>query len=226
MKYPKINSLYKRDLKTKKLIIGDYSLPEFDNVKRWHITEKVDGTNVRIMIKCPFVLDGKPENNRHLSITFGGRTDNAQLPANLFEYLQKTFTVERLALVFPDILNHNQVTDITLYGEGYGPKIQNGGSYRDDVSFILFDIKIGRFWLEYENLQGIAEAMGIDVVPSFGVWENYDGDNELLPLKSMIANNNGKPDLLPEGIVAKSYPLMLCRNGERIMWKLKHIDFN
>ena len=47
--YPKIQSLYKRG-KDKKMIFGDYSIPEFEYLKDnlWQFTEKVNGTNIYI----------------------------------------------------------------------------------------------------------------------------------------------------------------------------------
>lgn len=78
--YHKIHTLFKRDLKTKRIIPGRYSLPEFEFLKDnwWVFTEKVDGTNIRIM------WDGT-------NITFGGKTDDAQIPTNLLSKLQELF---------------------------------------------------------------------------------------------------------------------------------------
>ena len=52
-----------------------------------------------------------------------------------------------------------------FYGEGYGIKIQNGGLYRDDVDFILFDVMINDIFLEKENCIDIAKSFNIDYVP-------------------------------------------------------------
>ena len=50
--YNKIQSLFKRDQKGK-MLFGEYSLPEFEYLKdnTWAFTEKVDGTNIRVMYK-------------------------------------------------------------------------------------------------------------------------------------------------------------------------------
>lgn len=43
-KYPKINTLWKRDEKNRfNTIEGDLSQEEFGNIKNWHITEKIHG---------------------------------------------------------------------------------------------------------------------------------------------------------------------------------------
>lgn len=72
--YHKIQSIYKRDItsKHKTLLEGQWTLPEFEYLAGnvWTFTEKVDGTNIRVIFK-----DG--------GITFGGRTEDAQIPAQL-----------------------------------------------------------------------------------------------------------------------------------------------
>ena len=107
--YHKIQTVFKRDpdTKFKTLIEGEYSLPAFGYLanNEWVFTEKVDGTNIRVMLTD--------------KMAFGGKTDNAQLPAKLVERLYERFTEEGLRQQFPD--------GVCLYGEGYGARIQKGG---------------------------------------------------------------------------------------------------
>ena len=53
MKYHQIKTVYERDPENKyrTLIMGKYALPEFEYLKNnvWTFTEKVDGTNIRII---------------------------------------------------------------------------------------------------------------------------------------------------------------------------------
>ena len=98
-------------------------MPEFEVLKdiSWIWTEKIDGTNIRIL------WDGH-------DIRFGGKTDDAQIPTFLLNVLQTKFTAERMKEVFTD------ATEVCLYGEGYGVKIQKGSHYLPDrTDFILFD---------------------------------------------------------------------------------------
>jgi hypothetical protein len=76
-------------------------------------------------------------------------------------------TEEAFASVFPDSTPESPVI---LYGEGYGPGIQKGGgNYGSDQSFVLFDIKIGPWWLRREDVLEIADKLMIpDVVPVVG----------------------------------------------------------
>lgn len=208
MKYPKINTIWKRNEPNKfRIIEGDFSKQEFANIKNWHITEKIDGTNIRVSF----------ENN---AVRFDGRTDEAQIPAHLYEVLQRTFTVSAMQEAFNDPIP----CKLILYGEGYGAKIQKGGGlYRKDAGFILFDVWVDGWWLERDSVMDIADKLKIKYVPELGIMD-YKTACDLVkrPMKSIAAEETRNI----EGIVARSYPLMLFRNGEPIMWKLKVRDFD
>lgn len=202
--YHKIQSIFKRDTKTHKFLEREFSLPEFEYLKdnQWRFTEKIDGTNIRIM------WDGG-------SVRFGGRTDNAQIPSFLFEKLQDLFPPERFKSTYPD-------TAICLYGEGYGAKIQKGGGnyIPNGVSFILFDIRIGEWWMNADGIWDIAFRLGIKTVPEIGNGTLEEGIQRIKNgLKSVFGN------FLSEGLVAKPLVELQNRNGHRIITKMKHRDF-
>jgi hypothetical protein len=136
--YHKINTIFKRDEKTKHIIEGDYSLPEFEYLKdnKWVFTEKVDGTNIRVM------WNGE-------SVVFGGKTDDAQMPVFLLYKLQELFEGTQKRLLFKEKFGAEPVC---LYGEGYGAKIQKGGgNYNPSgVDFVLFDVLISD--VAYDNI--------------------------------------------------------------------------
>ncbi|NIX57649.1 MAG: hypothetical protein GWN14_17430 [candidate division Zixibacteria bacterium] len=137
--YHKITTVFERDPETKfkTLLDGKFAKPEFEYLaeNQWRFSEKVDGTNIRVM------WDGE-------KVTFGGRTDRAQIYAPLIEKLQSYFYAGAMAEVFD--------CPACLYGEGYGAKIQKGGgNYNpDDVDFALFDVLVGNTWLERSNVRG------------------------------------------------------------------------
>lgn len=204
-KYHKIQTMFMRDPKTnhKHVIEGQWSKPEFEYLANltWIITEKVDGTNIRVM------WDGE-------KIRFGGKTDNAQIPTHLLAVLQDMFPIEKAREIFTG--------PICLYGEGYGPKIQKGGgNYRKDPSFVLFDALAGDMWFTRPKLQDIAEALGIDVVPILDV-------NSLYRAENMCANGFKSTwgDFAAEGIIAKPCEELFNRRGERVITKLKCKDIN
>jgi len=87
------------------------------------------------------------------TITFGGKTDRAQIPAFLIDRLNEKFLPKRG--VFKEIFNGNPVC---LYGEGYGAKVQaGGGKYRQDPDFVLFDVKIDEWWLQRHDVEDIGK---------------------------------------------------------------------
>jgi len=224
-KYPKINTLWQRDEKRKHVIVpGEYSDLAHQNIKYWHVSEKVDGTNIRVVYR------GFEE-----TVEFRGRTDNAEIPPKLLAYLQETFTIERLKPVL------GPLNMVVLYGEGYGPGIQKCGKrYRDDVSFIMFDAwfeyedledqgfkNIRGWWLEPERVQKLGEQLCIDVAPEVPVERTVvtiDQAVEFLRLRppSKIAVDESLPI---EGIVARAWPQVLDREGAPVMWKLKVKDY-
>lgn len=127
--YHKIQSIFKRDMESrhKTLLEGQWTCPEFAYLasNQWTFTEKVDGTNIRVIFQ-------------NGGITFGGRTDNAQIPAQLVTRLNEKF------LPLAETLKETFSDGCVLYGEGYGAKIQKGGgNYRADQDFVLFDVRVG-----------------------------------------------------------------------------------
>ena len=208
--YHKIQTVFKRDPETdfKTLIYGDYSLPEFEYLKdnKWIYTEKVDGTNIRVIFN----------ENR---IFFKGKTDKAQLQVSLFDRLNDIFLPQ--LETFKNIFNDMEIPYACLYGEGYGPKIQKGGgNYRKDQSFVLFDVKIGSWWLQRKDIESIAGKLGLDIVPIIG-----DGSLKNMVEMAMIGFNSTWGDFKAEGIVARPMVELKARSGQRIITKIKYKDF-
>jgi len=202
--YHKIQSLYLRDpaTKHKTFLEGQYSLPEFAYLKNnhWVATEKVDGTNVRIY------WDAQTK-----TVTFNGRTKDAQMPTALFQKLTEMFPASR----FP--FEHS----LTLYGEGYGAKIQKGGGdyIPDGCGFILFDVFCG-CWLERPNVEDIASKLDIPIAPIL-----YQGNLALMVEVCKAGFPSKLRKSAPEGLVIRPQVELLRRNGERIITKLKLKDF-
>ena len=202
MKYPKINTLWKRGDKGK--ITSEYSMPEFNSIKLFEVFEKVNGRNTRITY-----------NKEKLTVRFDGRNDNSDIPSTLVEYLTNTFPLHKLFSTFPG------TKEVILFGEGYGSNMSKGsGLYRSDVSFALFDVYIDGWWLKRSDIRDIANKLSISTVPYIGLMP-IDKIIKYIKSKpySIIANERYVPI---EGIVAKSHPQMLFRKDHnQIMFKLK-----
>lgn len=207
IEYNKIETLWKRDMDgTKKLLEGQFRNPtvEFlkDNV--WQFTEKIDGTNIRVH------WDGH-------TVTFGGRTEKAQIPVFLLDYLMATFKTNEAEQIFEEKFGEREVT---LFGEGYGPKIQSGGKYRDDVSFILFDLLIAGNYQSRESVEDVARSFGIDVVPIIFEGTIHEGVNFV---KKFPKSTIGTADM--EGLVGRPKVEIRDRCGNRVIVKIKAEDF-
>ena len=206
--YHKIETLYERNMEgSKKLIEGKFrnETVEFLKDNECVFTEKIDGTNIQVH------WDGH-------KVEFGGRTERAQIPAPLVNYLNETFGGDANEQIFEQKFGD---TDVILFGEGYGPKIQKGGGlYRDDVSFILFDVLVGDTWLKRESVEDIAKTFGIDVVPIVGTGTLSGG---VAFVKSKPKSTFGTAPM--EGIVARPKVEMRDRMGRRVIVKIKVKDF-
>lgn len=205
--YPKIETLFERETNgSKKLIEGQYRSPAVEYLANntWSFTEKIDGTNIRVH------WDGH-------TVEFAGRTDRAQIPKDLLDYLNNTFGTPEAEEMFEQKFGD---TDVILFGEGYGPKIQKGSAYRDDVSFILFDVLIGDFWLKRNDLEDIARTFDIDVVPV--VFEGTIGEAVRF-VKAKPKSTFGTANM--EGLVGRPVVEMRDRMGKRVITKIKVCDF-
>lgn len=205
--YCKIETLFNRATDgTKKLILGDWRNETFKYLadNKWVWTEKIDGTNIRVF------WDGH-------RVSFGGRTDNAQIRADLMNYLITTFSSEETEQLFEQKFGETQVI---LFGEGYGGKIQNGGNDRKDVSLILFDVLVGNMWLKRESVEDIAKAFGIDVVPVIGT-----GTLEEAWRFVKTAPKSTIGTAYMEGLVVRPEHELYDRRGNRVIAKIKVRDF-
>ncbi len=230
MKYPKIQTLFKRDKDNKFVIMpGQYSDPIFEHYDRWTVSEKIHGMNIRVFYDIY-------EDGSHL-VRFGGRTDAAQIPVFLYDKLHKLFTAEGLREVFgkKNEAGNYLPVKLILFGEGFGARIQKGGGnyISDGVGFALFDIYIFEsnenrhnrgWWMTRSTVFDVANKLNISQAP--------EGDliytkQEIIDMvknkrKSLIAES----DHIAEGIVARADPPIQFRDGNPVMFKLKVEDYD
>jgi hypothetical protein len=201
--YTKINTAFKRDERNV-IIPGDWSLPEFaylaDNDWTW--TEKVDGTNIRLH------WNGS-------RLTIGGRTDNAQVPSALVARLAPLSDPGTWKGIFPE------ADDVTVYGEGYGARIQSGGMYRPDQALIVFDVRVGSWWLTDESIADIAGKLGLETVPPYGTLTL----NEAWRAITENRVTSHWQDARAEGLVGRPAAPLFTRRGDRLIVKLKGKDW-
>ncbi len=226
--YQKINTAWKRnmDVKGNPVMPGEFSQPEFEYLAglTWRWTEKIDGTNIRLY------WDGE-------KVTLGGRTDRAQIPAPLTDAIRNLGLLESDEWAKKWPVEGTDRPSVTIFGEGYGPGIQKGGGlYRDEPGFIVFDVKIGNWWLRPDSIKEVADGFGLEVVPhafNANLWLAWEWTvanalpktDELFGMSSVRYTSQwAERGVTPEGIVGTPAVPLSDRNGKRIIMKLKLAD--
>jgi len=184
-------------------------------------------------------------------LEYKGKTDNAQIPPMLLEHLKENYPIDvvckglglksyvpieeweehkwgtvddKTGKFTPD---ESKIPKMyTIYGEGYGPKIQSGGNYIKEGNRIIgFDVKIDDTYLLTENRNDILNKMGMPIVPDMGMMTIPEAVEFVKKgFKSRIAEAN--PDYLAEGLVLRTPNGLRDRRGNRIIVKIKTCDWN
>jgi hypothetical protein len=202
--YHKIDTLFER---TEDFRVDETKLrhPVIRTISEWDVTEKIDGTNVRVMLSDIG------------AVSIGGRSNSAQMPADLLMTLVSQFPADRMKATFW----LTEPVSAVLFGEGYGAGIQKGGVYRPDKAFILFDVLVaGKWWLDKEAVDDVAAKLGCDTVPYLGrMTLNQITERVRFPFASQIGTG------IAEGIVARPVETLFDKKGARLIIKLKTKDF-
>lgn len=249
--YQKINTLYKRDSNNIVMLNDDWVSPEFEYLRGylWDATEKIDGTNMRIEVVQHPVLKLVSEDivGVQFDVTIKGKTDNAQIPPHLEKYMKETFTNDKVfnALGIKKYIPREEWAEhgwcvskedptpmydkipemYTLYGEGYGMKIQKGGGryLSNSVSFRGFDVKVNDEYLLRDNAMSIFEKLGADTVPYFGQMTIDEAIEKVR--EGFVSEISEDRTLMAEGLVLSSPIGLKNRRGERLIVKIKYGDF-
>lgn len=214
--YHKIHSPWKRGDRGR--FTDEWSRPEFGYLADadWLWSEKLDGTNIRVGWRRGETLAG-------MRVTVGGRTDRAQIRADLFDFLAEHFTEERLDAAFPAA--ELDGAGVVLYGEGIGPKIQkNGHRLSPEPTFVLFDVRVGRWWLRREDVADLAGQLDVQHAPARGCGTLAQAEafvREGFP----SALTTAEPGTPAEGLVLRPAVELLDRAGERVVTKMKTRDW-
>lgn len=203
--YQKIETLYKfdNDLKGYK---EEFYNPIVEYLKdcKWVGTEKIDGTNTRVLW------------NGH-NFEFGGRTDKAVLPKELLQLLQDTFNYD-MEVLFEQKFGEKEVL---LFMEGYAGKIQNG-AYKGSEKIIGYDIMIEGTYLDKQVSEAIFESLGIKFVPMIEF-------SNLQVCIDFVKNHQQsiiQPESQMEGLVCFPAVRLYDHQGNRIIVKIKNKDLN
>lgn len=257
--YQKINTLFKRDVNNIIMPYEDFVDPAFEWLKdcKFECSEKVDGTNVRFEVSSMPKYENDELVGVSFSVEYKGKTDNAVLPKMLEDFMKTTYTPDVIFnglgikefVHVSEFFEHNwlaldentkeAIPDInrvpkmyTIYGEGYGAKIQACGSQylKDSNKVIGFDVKVtsnngDELYLLSKNRDEIMNKMGMPIVPTIGYFTIQEAiDYVKRGFVSHVAENN--KGFIAEGLVCKSPVGLKNRQGQRIIFKVKTCDWN
>lgn len=215
MFYPSIETLFKLDPITHKIIKDEYRNDIFSLIAQWEWTEKIDGTNIRVEYKGH-------EDIALATMTIGGRTAKSEVPIGVINYINRILTVEKLHKVFAE-------KDVLIFGEGYGEKIQNGGDYipasdPERQKFIVFDIVVAeRYWLKRQDVKEICDGLGLDIVPLISLYIGID--DALLFVRKGFKSYLGDRIKEAEGLVGRTSIPLFDAKHRRVTCKLRTEDF-
>lgn len=139
----------------------------------------------------------------------------------LLKWLEENITWSRLYDIFGD-------ANVVLYGEGIGPKVGTfGGKHFDNYDFVLFDVKIGKWWLEKDKVIDIAQKLNMSYAPT--LFDTASKEDIIMYVKSKpfskFVKEKYNKDVVCEGIIARPLQTLLYRDGEPITFKLKVVDY-
>ena len=243
--YQKINTIFMRDANNVIMPYDPFTEPEFEYLRhnKWHASEKIDGTNMRIEVTkeiVPSETSVVPEvAGVKFNVRFAGKTDNAQIPPKLLAHMEAKYPKEKVLAslglkefipveeweIEHNWLSYEQIPDLyTIYGEGYGVGIQKGGNYiKNGNEFIVFDVKVNDIYLKTDARDEIATKLGAPIVPFIGYFTLDEAiDYVRKGFKSTIAEN---PDYMAEGLVLRTDLGLRNRMGKRLIVKVKYEDF-
>lgn len=201
--YNKIDTLFTFDQETRQFLYGEFRNPLVKELENniWIFTEKIDGTNFRI------IWDG-------YNLSFGGRTNKSTFNKQQLDYINNTLLKDK-EILFEQLFGD---TPVIIYGELYGAGIQKGDLY-GPLNFKVFDVLINDYYLTYEDAFNIADSLGYEHVPIVLVGTLWEG------IKTVETRDKSFfSDAVLEGLVGQPRGYFKDRRGKRIIVKIKKRD--
>jgi len=183
-----------------------YKNPEILMFKECYVMEKVHGTSAHIIFS-----GGK------LSF-FSGGSDHKNFVG--------LFDEKHLFSKFAVLVGQDELSDITIYGEAYGGKMQGmRDTYGDELRFIAFEVKWGNTWLSVPDAEEIVGGLDLEFMPYTHISTTLEAIDAERDRPSEVAQRRGCGEKKREGIVLRPLIELRKNNGERIVAKHKNEEF-
>lgn len=191
-------------------------------IKSWVVTEKIDGTNISIHVTRDEVRVGK-----RTSLLGNGHSFY-----NVFQNLPK---IEPLIRAMKDFLdNHEDVYQVSVCGEYFGPQVINRIYYGSDYQFRFFgmfmtnkEIPDTPSWLPFQHVEAFFKNndLGELLVPILAYYDTFEEackhpNNEVTTFKDEKHND------LMEGVVISPYEKEAVSKYGNFLFKNKNPNFS
>jgi len=209
-----------------------YGHPSFATIGEWLVLDKLDGMNMRVTYRntppAPQCDSVDPD------VLIQGRTDKANLPGDLIANIQAWATPAAFQAVFGEerevesgtitYLTRTYPETVILYGEGIGPGIQGaaGQAYGGVKRFVLFDVKVGYKWLDWDDVRDVAYKLGIDHADTLATGVDLADAMAAAVCPYFLGDESPRPYV--EGGVLRTDPYLFDWRGNRITAKYKVRD--
>lgn len=200
--YQKIGNLYHFDEKRKEYTENfEDTIVNYLRELPWICTEKIDGTNTRI------VWDG-------YGFSVLGRTNKSIVTPEVMEIFSKKFIANKdMETVFEQTFGEKQVI---LFVEMHGGKIQRG-AYDCDTQMVGFDIMVNGTYLNRIAAKQLFNIWGIEYVPVM-LMNNLE---EAIVFVKTHKESILHPKCDIEGLVCTPMQEIYNKKGERVIIKIK-----
>lgn len=235
-----------------KIILGEYADPTFKylNGCLFEGYSKIDGTNSKI---CFFPSTGKIKIGGKTDKA-SSQSGQFEMLQEIADKIQPTLCemfpkdMARFAPVMSTLYNKPSYFDadgnevqvkcegtyqvkleelpIYIYGEYFGKGIQKcGGRYSDGNDFIVFDIDVQGWWVPKSMRDDYCEQLGLKTVPFIGIKTINEFEQIVAEGFTTKVENVKDNTLIEEGIVARPCEPIKDSRGNRIIVKIKHVDY-
>ena len=116
---------------------------------------------------------------------------------------------------------------IYIYGEYFGSGVQKGGGryIQNGNDFLVFDIRQQGWWLPKDMRDEMCKILKLEAVPYIGNMTLRDIEQMVMKGFKTKFDRAADPTLIEEGIVARPVIPMCDGRGNRIIVKVKYVDY-
>jgi hypothetical protein len=192
-----------------------------------HISNLYKNNVIQIFRQC-YALEKIDGTSAHITYKYG-KLSYFSGCAN-HEAFKALFNEAELLAKFQEM----QMSDITVFGEAYGGKIQGmSNTYGKDLKFVAFEVLLsnefaihGDRWMDVPTAHRMVERLGLEFVAYELISTDQDALDAARDRPSRQAIRNGLGEHIAEGVVLRPIYEMMDAHRGRIICKHKRPEFS